>query len=57
MAEPAVKLDPVSLALLNAPPNDAPLTDEERQAVEEGKRALREGRYVTDEELCRRLGL
>jgi len=47
----AAAQDPVMLALLNAPEDDEPLSDEDREALEEGRRALAEGDVVSDEEL------
>ena len=49
--------DRVLRALLNAPPDDEPETDEERALVAEGRAALERGEVVTDEELRRELGL
>lgn len=44
-------------ALDSAPEDDEPPSDEERLAVEEGLRDLREGRTVSHEEVKRRWGL
>jgi hypothetical protein len=49
--------DAVERALLLAPDDDEPETPEERAAVEEALRDLREGRTVPHEEVKRRLGL
>jgi hypothetical protein len=49
--------DPVLRALMNAPEADEPLSDEDREALEEGRRALAEGDVVTDEELSAEFGL
>lgn len=49
--------DAVERALLFAPADDEPETPEERAAVEEALRDLREGRTVPHEEVKRRLGL
>lgn len=49
--------DPVLRALLNAPLDDEPETDEERALVAEGRAALERGDVVSDEELRRELGL
>ena len=38
------------------PWDDEPLTAEDEAAIEDGRRALREGRYVTLEEWKRELG-
>ena len=49
--------DAVERALLLAPDDDEPETPEERAAVEEALRDLREGRTVPHEEVKRLLGL
>lgn len=49
--------DPVLQALMNAPLDDEPETDEERAAIEEGLADLERGDVVSDEELRRELGL
>lgn len=49
--------DPVWRALMNAPEDDEPLSDEDREALEEGRRALAEGDVVSDEELRAKLGI
>ncbi len=49
--------DPVLDALMNAPLDDEPETDEERALVAEGMVALRRGDVVSDQELRRELGL
>jgi hypothetical protein len=48
--------DPVLLALLMAPEDDEPETDEERAAVEEAREARAQGRVVADADLDRELG-
>ena len=48
--------DPFMGALLNAPKGDA-LSDEDREALEEGRAALAAGDVVTDEELRAELGI
>ncbi len=48
--------DPVLLALLTAPEDDEPETDEERAAVEEARQARAEGRVIADADLDRELG-
>ena len=53
--EPLV--DPVLLALANAPVDDEPETDEERAAVEEGWKAYRRGEWVSADDVRRELGL
>jgi hypothetical protein len=49
--------DPVLRALLEAPPDDEPETDEERQAVQEAREELARGEVRTLEEVRRELGL
>jgi hypothetical protein len=49
--------DPVLKALLDAPFDDEPETEEERALVAEGLAALESGEVVSDEELRRELGL
>jgi hypothetical protein len=49
--------DPVVRALINAPDDDEPLTDDERAAIAEGLADLERGDVVSDEELRRELGL
>lgn len=49
--------DPVRRALANAPLDDEPETEEEKQAVEEGKADIRARRTLSTEELKRELGL
>lgn len=49
--------DAAERALLLAPDDDEPETPEERAAVEEALRDVREGRTVPHEEVKRRLGL
>ena len=46
----AALADPVLLALLNAPENDEPLTEEDLQAIAEGDEDQRLGRTITLEE-------
>jgi len=48
--------DPLLRALRNAPPDDEPETEEERQAVAEAWEDVRAGRLIPDEELWQRLG-
>lgn len=43
--------------LENAPEDDEPLTEEEIEGIEEGKKAYREGRVKTWEEVEEELGL
>ena len=53
----AVSGDPVLHALLNAPEDDEPLTEEDLEALEEGRRALEAGDVVSHEELKQELGI
>ncbi|HZO31268.1 MAG TPA: hypothetical protein VFH48_35330 [Chloroflexota bacterium] len=46
----AALADPVLLALLNAPEDDEPLTEEDLQAIAEGDEDQRLGRTITLEE-------
>jgi hypothetical protein len=48
--------DPVLRALLEAPPDDEPETEEERQAVQEAREELARGEVRTLEEVRRELG-
>ena len=50
--------DPVMLALLTAPPEDEHLSIDEQAALErvDAERAAGTARYVSDEELARRIG-
>ena len=52
-------IDPVAAALRNAPEDDEPETDDEKQAVSEAREWLsgRGGKGVPHEEAMRRLGL
>ena len=52
-------VDPVTTALRNAPIDDEPETDEEKQAVARSKEWFRrnEGKGIPHEEVMRRLGL
>ena len=49
--------DPVLRALMNAPYDDEPVTDEERAAIQEGLDALEAGDVFTMEEVEKELGL
>lgn len=49
--------DPVVRALINAPEEDEPPSDEDRAALEEGRAALEAGDLVSNAELCEELGL
>ena len=48
--------DPVLRALMLAPLDDEPLTDDERAKIDEAKAAYRRGEWISDDELARRLG-
>ena len=48
--------DPVRRALLTAPWDDEPETDEERQAVQEAHEELAQGKTIPDAPLWQRLG-
>ena len=49
--------DPLVRALMNAPDMEEPLSDEDREALEEGRRALEAGDIVSHEELRKAIGL
>jgi hypothetical protein len=49
--------DPFLRALLNAPLDDEPETEDERAAMAEARAALERGEVITDEDLRRDLGL
>jgi hypothetical protein len=49
--------DPVLRALLEAPPDNEPETEKERQAVQEAREELARGEVRTLEEVRRELGL
>lgn len=48
--------DPILLALANAPIDDEPLTAEDIEAIEEGKKSMQEGTSISLSELCSRYG-
>ena len=48
--------DPLVRALVNAPEVAEPLSDEDREALEEGRRALESDDVVTDDEVHAELG-
>jgi hypothetical protein len=50
-------LDPVSLALANAPIDDEPVTEEEEQAVAEAHQWLKHNRGIPLEQVVAELGL
>ena len=49
--------DPLIQALESAPEEDEPVTDEEREAVDEAERAFADGDVVSDLHVRARLGL
>ena len=49
--------EPLLLKLATAPWDDEPETEDERLAVEEARKEIAEGRFVTMEELKREFGL
>jgi hypothetical protein len=59
LLETMVGEDPVANALRNAPVDDEPESDEEKQAVEEAREWLRQrgGKGIPHDEAMRRLGL
>ncbi|MCY4548076.1 MAG: hypothetical protein OXC28_06900 [Defluviicoccus sp.] len=52
-----VGLDPLIRALVNAPWDDEPVTEEERKLVEEAERDLAAGNSIPHSEVLGRLGL
>ena len=52
----ARRIDPVERALMDAPLDDEPETDEERAAVAEAQEAYARGDVIADEDLDRELG-
>ena len=48
--------DPAMAAALSAPLDDEPLTDEDRQAIEEGRQDIAAGRVVSNDQIRRMLG-
>jgi len=51
------KLDPVTLALMNAPVSEEPLTDEDIAAIEQAKEDARQGRLISSEQLMKELAI
>ena len=49
--------DPVIRAMRCAPIDDEPLTDEDLETIEEGRREIAAGRGIPHDEVCRKLGL
>jgi hypothetical protein len=50
-------LDPLSLALLNAPFDDEPVTEEEAREIAEAEEWLKHNKGIPHDEAMRRLGL
>jgi hypothetical protein len=48
--------DPVLLSLLNAPPDDEPYTDEQRQRDAEAEASIAKGHRISHEEVLREFG-
>ena len=53
----AIPDDPVLRALITAPIDDEPVTDEDRRAIDEARKSLRTHGGISAAELRRRLGL
>lgn len=51
------KLSPLMKALMAAPEDDEPLTEEDLEAIAEGERAIEEGRVKPLEQVKKELGL
>lgn len=51
------EMDPVLRSLLNAPPDDEPYTEEEREQDAEAMAALERGEGISHEEILREFGL
>lgn len=49
--------DPVLLSLLNAPPDDEPYTDEQRQRDAEAEASIARGAGISHDEVFREFGL
>lgn len=50
-------IDPVTRALLLAPADDEPFTNDDRAAIERSRAAYDRGEYISHDELKRRRGL
>lgn len=50
-------LDPVSLALANAPYDDEPVSEEEKREIAESRAAIARGEIVSNEEVLAEFGL
>lgn len=53
----SIQPDPVRQAILKAPLDDEPVSDEDRVALRRARKAVKAGRVVTHEALKRELGL
>ena len=53
----AAQSDPFLRALAEAPEDDEPVTEDDIAAATEADADIAAGRVISDEELCRRLGL
>ena len=49
--------DPVIRAMRAAPVDDEEVTDEDREDIAEGQRDIAAGRFISDDQLRRKLGL
>ena len=52
-----LRTDPVLLSLLNAPPDDEPYTDEQRQRGAEAEASIAGGNGISHAEVLREFGL
>ncbi|MSQ14004.1 MAG: hypothetical protein EXR47_07750 [Dehalococcoidia bacterium] len=53
----SIQPDPVRQAILNAPLDDEPVSEEDRVALRRARKAVKSGRVVTNETLKYELGL
>jgi hypothetical protein len=53
----ALAADPLTLAILTAPPDDEPYTEQQQRHDAEAVAAIQRGEGITTEELTRQLGL
>jgi len=53
----ASMVDPLAVALANAPLDDEPLTEEEEQALAEGRESLARGKGTPHEDILKEFGL
>lgn len=49
--------DPAMVAALSAPLDDEEVTDEDREDIEQARQDIAAGRFVSDEQIRRKLGL